>query len=111
VEWVYANTHGDGQGLPEGLRYPGLTADAQQCLDGDWPDAVIRTQVEEAAKQRIAVTPMLKLQDNQSGKTLLLHGPVEGDALLSAIDLLAAGGTDAPTPKEMPADPIGDMPR
>lgn len=111
VEWVYANTRGDGQGLPEGVRSPGLTAEAQQCLDGDRPDTVIRTQVEEAAKQRIAVTPTLKLQDNQSGKTLLLHGPVEGDALLSAIDLLAAGGTDAPTPKEMPADAIGDMPR
>jgi hypothetical protein len=25
VEWVYANTRGDGQGLPEGLRYPDLT--------------------------------------------------------------------------------------
>ena len=111
VEWVYTNTRGDGQGLPEGLRYPGLTADAQHCLDGDRPDAVIRAQAEEAAQQRIAVTPTLKLQDNQSGKTLLLHGPVEGDALLSAIDLLAAGGAEAPSTKEMPADAIGDMPR
>ncbi|HQC99707.1 MAG TPA: thioredoxin domain-containing protein, partial [Aquabacterium sp.] len=32
VEWVYAHTRGDGQGLPEGLRYPDLTPDAQQCL-------------------------------------------------------------------------------
>ncbi|MDA3826045.1 thioredoxin domain-containing protein [Paucibacter sp. O1-1] len=110
VEWVYANTRGDGQGLPEGLRYPGLSADAQQCLDGDRPDAVIRTQVEEAAKQRVTVTPTLRLLDNQSGKTLLLHGPVEGDALLSAIDLLAAGGTEAPSTKEMPANAVG-MPR
>ncbi|MCB2005603.1 MAG: thioredoxin domain-containing protein [Rhodoferax sp.] len=110
VEWVYTNTRGEGRGLPEGLRYPGLTAEAQHCLDGDRPDAMIRAQAEEAAQQRIAVTPTLKLQDNQSGKTLLLHGPVEGDALLSAIDLLAAGGTDAPTPKEMPADAVG-MPR
>lgn len=110
VEWVYANTRGDGQGLPEGLRYPGLTAEAQQCLDGDRPDAAIRTQVEEAAQQRIAVTPTLRLLDNQSGKTLLLHGPVEGDALLSAIDLLAAGGTEVQPKKEMPADAVG-MPR
>ena len=54
---------------------------------------------------------LLRLQDRQSGKTLLLRGPVDGDALLSAIDLLAAGGTDAPSTKEMPAEPIGDMPR
>ncbi|HMM50183.1 MAG TPA: thioredoxin domain-containing protein [Burkholderiaceae bacterium] len=111
VEWVYANTRGEGQGLPEGLRYPGLTADAQHCLDSDRPDAVIRAQADEAAKQRIAVTPTLRLQDNQSGKTLLLHGPVEGDALMSAIDLLTAGDAEAPSTKAMPADAAGDIPR
>ena len=111
VEWVYARTRGYGQGLPEGSRYPDLTPDAQQCLDSDRPDAVIRAQATEAATQRIAATPTLRLQDRQSGKTLLLRGPVDGDALLSAIDLLAAGGTDAPSTKEMPAEPIGDMPR
>jgi hypothetical protein len=85
------HTRGDGQGLPEGLRYPDLTPAAQQCLDSDRPDALIRAQAGEAAQQGIAATPTLRLQDRQSGKTLLLHGPVEGDALLSAIDLLAAG--------------------
>mgnify|MGYP001017047487 CR=1 FL=1 len=111
VEWVYAHTRGDGQGLPEGLRYPDLTPDAQQCLDSERPDAVIRAQAAEAARQHIAATPTLRLQDRQSGKTLLLRGPVDGDALLSAIDLLAAGGVEAPSTKEMPAEPIGDMPR
>jgi hypothetical protein len=111
VEWVYANTRGDGQGLPEGLRYPDLTPDAQQCLNSERPDAVIRAQAAEAAQQHIAATPTLRLQDRQSGKTLLLRGPVDGDALLSAIDLLAAGGVAAPSTKEMPAEPIGDMPR
>ena len=111
VEWVYANTRGDGQGLPEGLRYPDLTPDAQQCLNSERPDAVIRAQAAEAAQQHIAATPTLRLQDRQSGKTLLLRGPVDGDALLSAIDLLAAGGVEAPSTKEMPAEPIGDMPR
>ena len=53
----------------------------------------------------------LRLQDRESGRALLLHGPVEGDALLSAIDLLAAGGVAQPPSKEMPAEPIGDMPR
>lgn len=89
---------GDGQGLPEGLRYPDLTPAMQGCLDSDRPDAVIRAQAAEAAQQGIAATPALQLRDRESGKTLLLHGPVEGDALLSAIDLLAAGSTTAAEP-------------
>jgi protein-disulfide isomerase len=111
VEWVYAHTRGDGQGLPEGLGYPGITPAAQQCLDSDRPDALIRAQSASAAQEGIKVTPTLRLQDRRSGKTLLLHGPVEGDALLSAIDLLAAGGTTETASKEMPAESLGDMPR
>lgn len=111
VEWVYTHTRGDGQGLPEGLGYPGITAAAQQCLDSDRPDALIRAQSASAAQEGIKVTPTLRLQDRQSGKTLLPHGPLEGDALLSAIDLLAAGGTTETASKEMPAESIGDIPR
>ena len=111
VDWVYANTRGDGQGLPEGLRYPDLVPAAQQCLASDQPDAVIRAQVEEAIKNGVSATPALQLRDRETGKALLLHGPVEGDALLSALDLLTASGTTDPPSKEMPADPIGDMPR
>ena len=62
----------------------------------------------------IAATPALQLRDRESGKTLLLHGPVEGDALLSAIDLLAAGGTTVAEPAhsaDMPTSVAGDMPR
>jgi len=44
AEWVYTHTRGDGQGLPEGLRYPDLTPAVQDCLDSDRPDAVIRAQ-------------------------------------------------------------------
>jgi protein-disulfide isomerase len=104
VEWVYAHTRGDGLGLPEGLSYPGITSAAQQCLVSDRPDALIRAQSASAAQEGINVTPTLRLHDRQSGKTLLLHGPVEGDALLSAIDLLSASGTTAPETKEGPAD-------
>ena len=111
AEWVYTHTRGDGQGLPEGLRYPDLTPAAQQCLDSDRPDALIRAQSASAAQEGIKVTPTLRLQDRQSGKTLLLHGPVEGDALLSAIDLLAASAAAEPASKEMPAESLGDMPR
>ncbi|MGE4061659.1 MAG: DsbA family protein, partial [Sphingomonadales bacterium] len=114
VAWLYSNTRGDGHGLPEGLRYPDLTPAMQGCLDSDRLDAVIRAQAVEAAQQGIAATPALQLRDRESGKTLLLHGPVEGDALLSAIDLLAAGSTTAAEPAhspDMPAGVAGDMPR
>ena len=57
------------------------------------------------------VVPELASRDHIRRLPLLLRGPVDGDALLSAIDLLAAGGADAPSTKEMPAEPIGDMPR
>lgn len=114
VAWLYANTRGDGQGVPAGLHYPELTPAMQGCLDSDRPDAVIRAQAVQAAKQGIAATPALQLRDRESGKTLLLHGPVEGDALLSAIDLLTAGSTTAAEPghsQDMPAGVAGDMPR
>jgi protein-disulfide isomerase len=113
VAWFYEHTRGDGQGLPEGLRYPNLTPALQACLDSERPDAVIRAQAAEAARQGIAATPVLHLRDHESGRSLLLHGPVEGDALLSAIDLLAAGTADAePSDSpDMPAGVAGDMPR
>ena len=43
---------GDGQGLPEGLRYPGLTPAAQQCVDGAAADAGSRAQAADAAQQQ-----------------------------------------------------------
>lgn len=114
VEWVYANTRGNGHGLPEGLAYPNITPAAKQCLASDRPDALIQAQAEEAARNGISATPALRLRDRETGKSLQLLGPVEGDALLSAMDLLAAGapqaGEPSPSP-DMPAAPVGDMPR
>ncbi|WP_075257975.1 DsbA family protein [Herbaspirillum camelliae] len=89
VTWIYTHTGGNGQGLPPGVPYPDLTPDVQRCLDSDRPDAAIRAQSAEAAKLRIQATPTLQVRDRQSGKTIVLPGPVEGDALLSAIDWLA----------------------
>ena len=114
VAWLYSSTRGDGQGVPAGLHYPELTPAVQECLDSERPDAVIRAQTVEAAEQGIAATPALQLRDRETGKTLLLNGPVEGDALLSAIDLLAAGGTTVAEPthsEDMPTGGAGDMPR
>lgn len=88
--WLYTHTRGDGQGLPQDVSYPGLTTEMQRCLASDRPDAAIRAQVGEARKRGIKVTPTLQLRDRQSGKTIVLAGPVEGDTLLSAIDWLAS---------------------
>jgi len=111
VEWVYAYTRGNGQGLPEGLRYPGLTPAIEQCLASERPATAVRAQTEEAARSGVTATPSLRLQDRRTGKAILLRGPVEGDALLSAMDMLAADDPTATPNTEMPADVVGDMPR
>lgn len=111
VEWVYAHTRSDGQGLPDGLRYPSGTPAIEQCMASERPDAVIRAQAEEATKSGVTATPSLRLQDRQTGQAILLQGPIEGDALLSAMDMLAADEPAATPTTEMPADVVGDMPR
>jgi len=111
IEWVYAHTRSDGQGLPVGLRYPDLTPAIDQCLASERPDLAIRTQAAEATKSGVTATPSVRLHDRQTGQTILLQGPIEGDALLSAMDILSADDpADTPT-TEMPADVVGDMPR
>lgn len=113
VEWIYAYTRSDGQGLPEGQRYPDLTPAIEQCLASERPDALIRAQAAEATNSGVTATPSLRLHDRETGKAVLLQGPIEGDALLSALDMLAADDSTAtPTSdSEMPADVVGDMPR
>jgi hypothetical protein len=96
VAWIYQHTRGDGQGLPTDAQYPHPSIALEACLGGTRPDMWIRAQAEEAVHDGIAATPSLRLVDHQTGKALTLHGPVEGDALLSAIDLLVepAGGAE-----------------
>lgn len=111
VEWVYAHTRSDGQGLPDGLRYPDLTSALEQCLTSERPDAVIRAHAEEATKSGVTATPSLRLHDRMTGKAILLQGPIEGDALLSAMDMLASDEPAAPPTTEMSTDVVGDIPR
>ena len=120
IEWVYAHTRSDGLGLPEGLRYPGFNPAVEQCLASERPERVIHVQAAEATKSGVTATPSLRLLDRQTGQAILLQGPIEGDALLSAMDMLAAGKTasdaaaaaaPATPTSEMPADVVGDMPR
>lgn len=118
IEWVYAHTRSAGQGVPDGLRYPGATSAIEQCIESERPDAIVRTQAKEATNSGVTATPSLRLQDRQTGRAILLQGPIEGDALLSAMDMLAiedtASGTvttSAVPTFDMPADVVGDMPR
>src|SRR5690606_16114271 len=95
VAWIYQHSRGDGRSLPPGAPPPGATSALQACLASTRPDAVIAAQAEEAAQAGIAATPTLRVIDNRSGRSLLLPGAVEGDALLSALDLLASSHDDA----------------
>ena len=90
LAWIYEHTDGDGSGLPAGVELPGTNQELRACMASTRPDAVVRSHVQAAAAEKIEVTPTLRLEDHRSGKTLTLHGPVEGDSLLSAFDLLAS---------------------
>ena len=113
VGWIYQHTRGDGQGLPEGVHYPGQTPALQACLESGKTQNTVQTQAREGARDGIAATPTLRVRDERTGQALLLHGPVEGDALLSALDFLAADDVPAPDPESpgMSAADTGDMPR
>jgi len=50
------------------------------CLDSGHPQAA------QALRDGITATPALRLRDELSGQPLLLLGPLEGDALVSALD-------------------------
>lgn len=92
VTWIYQQTRSDGAGIPENMQYPALTPEIQACLDSTRTEAIIQAQANEGSREGITATPTLKLSYNQSGHTLVLSGPVEGDALLSALDLLSTDG-------------------
>ncbi|MDX3928988.1 MAG: thioredoxin domain-containing protein [Shinella sp.] len=105
--WIYRHTRSDGRGLPPGVSYPGVTAAINVCTSGDQPKSIVSAQMQEAAAKNIDATPTVMLHDNETGKSLLLPGPVDGDTLLSALDLIAAGNMAMPGQHEMPADLVG----
>lgn len=90
VAWIYAHTRGEGAGLPDGAKMPGMSGAVSRCLGSVRARKVIRAQVMAAARDHILATPTLKLIDLKTRRSLDLAGPVQGDVLLSAIDALAA---------------------
>jgi protein-disulfide isomerase len=113
VSWVYAHTRSDGEGLPPGVAYPTQGSSKQQqavrvCFDSQRPAALVSTQAQEARQAGVDATPTLRLIDHASDRSMMLTGPVIGDALLSALDLLSS---PSPVPLELPSDVVSDMPR
>lgn len=94
VDWIYQHTRGEGQGLPPDARLPEESRAIRACLDRHGPDARIRAEAEAAVHDEIAATPTLRLIDHRTGKSLILSGPVEADALASAADFLASSKDD-----------------
>ncbi|MGV4935285.1 DsbA family protein [Serratia nematodiphila] len=110
VTWIYQQTRSDGAGIPDDMQYPALTPAVRACLDSTRPEAIVQLQANEGSRDGVTATPTLKLSDNQNGHTLVLPGPVEGDALLSALDLLSAGNSDERGKSVgVPVDPTGDL--
>ncbi|WWL67613.1 thioredoxin domain-containing protein [Burkholderia pseudomallei] len=89
VAWIYANTRGNGEGLPASATFPGTSAKLKACLDNPDVGKVVRAQAEAATRAGIDATPTVKLVDRSSGKAIVLEGAIDGDALLSAMDWLA----------------------
>ncbi|WP_369326289.1 DsbA family protein [Alcaligenes nematophilus] len=110
IEWTYVHTRSDGQGVPDSLRYPGLTSVIEKCLASERPDAVIRAQARDAMNEGVTATPSVRLHDRHTGQAVLLQGPIEGDLLLSAMDMLAADEPGTAPATDMPADDVGDIP-
>lgn len=106
VHWIYRHTQGNGRGVPADLKYPDASASLQACINSPQAEAVVHAQKVEAASAGLIATPSLRLADNRTQRQLQLQGPIEPDALLSALDLLAD-----PEPSDVPADPVSDMPR
>lgn len=90
VAWIYANTRGNGEGLPASAVFPETSRALKACLKGADVGKAIQAQVEAASRAGIDATPTVQLVDRASGKTIVLEGAVDGDALLSAMDWLAA---------------------
>lgn len=90
VSWVYQHTRGSGQGLPPGVDYPEQDQTVRACQQSERPAAAVAAQTEQARREGVEGTPSLRLIDHASERAMTLTGPVQGDALLSALDLLAS---------------------
>jgi protein-disulfide isomerase len=98
VTWIYANTRGNGEGLPATAIFPQHSPKLIACLESSEASTAVQAQAGAASRGGIDATPTVKLVDHASGKTILLEGAIDGDALLSAMDWLAdSSSANAPS--------------
>jgi len=90
VDWIYANTRGNGHGMNDSSGLPGMSAAVDTCMKNERVAELIRTQVKEAIAEGITATPTLRLLDRETGRTLKLEGGVDEAILLSALDWLSS---------------------
>ncbi|MBF4067490.1 thioredoxin domain-containing protein [Burkholderia pseudomallei] len=105
VAWTYANTRGNGEGLPASAVFPGTSPKFKACLDNPDVGKAVQAQAEAASRAGIEATPTVKLVDRASGKTIVLEGVIEGDTLLSAMDWLANSSRASPLPTSAAISP------
>lgn len=103
VAWIYANTRGNGEGLPASATFPETSPKLKACLDSPDVREAVQAQAEAASRAGIEATPTVKLADRASSKTIVLEGAIEGDTLLSAMDWLA----DSSQTKTLPTSATG----
>ncbi|MGB3288588.1 MAG: thioredoxin domain-containing protein [Burkholderiaceae bacterium] len=96
ISWIYQHTRGGGLGLPNNIYHPDSKV-LNTCLISERPLAIVRAQAQDAVENGISATPTLQLRDERSGQSLWLQGPLQGDALLSAMDLLSTDDTSFAT--------------
>jgi hypothetical protein len=77
---------------PPGSNTPGMNACKQDHAIVGW----VLSQAADAMAQGIQGTPTMRISDAKSVESVSLQGPISGDALLSAIDLLIFNSSNQP---------------
>lgn len=99
VAWIYANTRGNGEGVPASATFPESSPELTACIGSSAVAHAVQAESDAASRAGIDATPTVKLVYRPSGSSIVLAGAVDGDALLSAMDLLAtASSADVPPP-------------
>lgn len=101
VAWIYANTRGNGEGVPASTAFPENSPSLTACINDSAAAHAVQAESEAASRAGIDATPTMKLVDRPSGKSIVLAGAIDGDALLSAMDLLAAASSADVLPPSM----------
>ncbi|WP_460996332.1 hypothetical protein, partial [Staphylococcus aureus] len=81
------------------------------CLNSERAGLAVRSQADQARKDGLDATPSLRLIDRDTDRSMTLTGPVVGDALLSALDLLASPEQEDTHTTTLPGDSSVSTPR